>query len=74
VRGACNFVEKDAVIRLENEVGIGPADIDAYARHGWPDMDRLIVLAPPCQSRMHNALVIPTLRETLSAMARARNP
>ena len=26
-----------AVIRLENEVGIGPADIDAYARHGSPD-------------------------------------
>jgi hypothetical protein len=27
-------MEKNAVIRLKNEVGIGPADIDAYARHG----------------------------------------
>jgi len=37
-------------------------------------MDRLIALAPPCQSRVHNAFVIPISRETLSAMPRARNP
>jgi len=37
-------------------------------------MDRLIVLAPPCQTRVHNALVIPISRETLSAMFRPRNP
>jgi hypothetical protein len=62
-------MEKNAVIRLEHEVGIGPADIDAYARHGSPDG-----FAPPCQSRVHNACVIPIACETLSAMFRARNP
>ena len=36
VRRAGDLMDKDAVIGLEHEVGIGPADIDAYARHGSP--------------------------------------
>jgi hypothetical protein len=49
VRGARNLMEKDAVIRLENEVGVGPADIDAYARHGLPDRPRAAVPDPGAQ-------------------------
>jgi hypothetical protein len=37
MRRACNLVHENAVIGLEYEVGIGAADIDAYARHGSPD-------------------------------------
>jgi hypothetical protein len=44
-----DLVEKYAVIRLENEVGIGPADIDAYARHGSPDRPRAAVPDPGAQ-------------------------
>jgi hypothetical protein len=42
-------MEKDAVIRLKDEVGIGPADIDAYARHGSPDRPRAAVPDPGAQ-------------------------
>ena len=54
VRRAGNLMDENAVIGLEYEVGIGPADIDAYARHESP-----IVLAPPCRTLVHNALAIP---------------
>jgi hypothetical protein len=30
-------VYENAVFRLENEVGVGASDVDAYARHGSPD-------------------------------------
>ena len=46
VRRAGDLVHEDAMFRLENEVGIGAADVDAYARHGSPDRP-----APPCQPR-----------------------
>jgi hypothetical protein len=59
------------MVGLEHEVGIGPADIDAYARHESPARSSL---APPCQSRVHNAFVILISRETLSAMSRPCNP
>jgi hypothetical protein len=61
-------MKKHAVIRLEHEVGIGPADIDAYARHGSPDRFRAAVPVPGAQRLCVIAC------ETLSAMFRARNP
>ena len=45
VRRAGDLMNEDAVIGLEHEVGIGPADIDAYARHESPD--RFLVAAVP---------------------------
>ena len=47
MRGAGDLVDKDAVVRLENEVGVGPADIDAYARHGSPESSRAAAVARP---------------------------
>src|SRR5262249_22770201 len=44
-----DLVDENAVIRLEHEVSVGPADIDAYARHGSPDLPRAAVPDPRAQ-------------------------
>ena len=49
VRRARDFMNENAVIRLEYEVGVGPADIDAYARHGSPDRPCAAVPVPGAQ-------------------------
>ena len=48
MRGAGDLVDEDAVVRLENEVGVGPADIDAYARHGSPESSPRRRARPGC--------------------------
>ncbi len=68
VRRACDFMDEDAMIGLEHEVGIGPADVDAYARHGSPDLPRAV--PDPDAQR----LVRPIAEETLSVLSSARNP
>jgi len=49
VRRARDFMDEDAAIGLEHEVGVGPADVDAYARHGSPDRPRAAVPGPDAQ-------------------------
>ena len=49
VRRARDLMDENAVIGLENEVGIGTADIDAYARHGSSDRPRAAVPVPGAQ-------------------------
>src|SRR5580658_11096437 len=49
VRRAGDLVNEYAVIGLEHEVGIGPADIDAYARHESPARSRAAVPDPGAQ-------------------------
>ena len=70
VRRARDLVHEHAVIGLENEVRISPADIDAYARHGSPGRPRAAVPNPGAQR-----LSYPILGgETLSALFGMCNP
>ena len=69
VRRTGDLMDENAMIGLENEVRIGSADIDANARHESP-----IVLAPPCQTRAHNAVGYSDFNKRLSAMVGPCNP